>query len=114
DMPGAQPGKMMMMKARRSTRVHVDAARSVVVRGCVRTDYAIEKFLRTRQLVERAVEARHRACVFGRRNVVVAFAAHGAKRLIDIARGFDEALRGPGFPRTDVGRHRHFSLRVAV
>ncbi|MBY4723745.1 hypothetical protein K6W38_11460 [Burkholderia contaminans] len=110
-MPGAMPG--MKMNARRPTRFHVDAARSVVVR-CVGADDAIEKFLRTRQLVERAIEARHRACVFGRRNVVVAFAAHGAKRLIDIARGFDEALRGPGFPRTDVGRHRHFSLRVAV
>nr|WP_174931229.1 hypothetical protein [Burkholderia lata] len=112
DMPGAMPG--MKMNARRPTREYVEAAGSVVLRGCVGADDAIEAFLCTRQFVERSIEARHRACVFGRRNVVVAFAAHGAKGLIDIARGFDEALRGPGFPRTDVGRHRHFSLRVAV
>jgi len=111
-MPGAMPG--MKINARRPTREHVEAVGSVVVRGCVGADYAIKEFLRSRQLVERAIEARHRECVFGRRNVVVAFAAHGAKGLIDVARGFDETLRSPGFPRTDVGRHRHFSLRIAV
>ncbi|KHS16670.1 hypothetical protein BMUNKI379_03495 [Burkholderia multivorans] len=57
----------------------------------------IEERLRTREFVECTIEARHRGRVFGGRAFVIALAAHCAKRLIDIARRFDEALRGPGF-----------------
>nr|WP_212156184.1 hypothetical protein [Burkholderia multivorans] len=74
----------------RKTRASI-AARSI------RAHDVIEERLRTREFVECTIEARHRGRVFGGRAFVIALAAHCAKRLIDIARRFDEALRGPGF-----------------
>ncbi|KVR40062.1 hypothetical protein WK17_24035 [Burkholderia multivorans] len=71
--------------------------RESIASRSIRAHDVIEERLRTREFVECTIEARHRGRVFGGRAFVIALAAHCAKRLIDIARRFDEALRGPGF-----------------
>ncbi|HDR9835769.1 TPA: hypothetical protein QDC51_002565 [Burkholderia multivorans] len=71
--------------------------RASIAARSIRAHDVIEERLRTREFVECTIEARHRGRVFGGRAFVIALAAHCAKRLIDIARRFDEALRGPGF-----------------